>query len=136
MVVVPEAGDEIQTMKAGLMEIADVFVVNKADRPDADMFVKNLRTMLAPTFTSNVNEVKIIKTIAAQKKGIEDLLEAIMDYLAKQQGNKRKGWLLAEKAYYLIQQKRMKDINKEVMKKEIELAGNDFNLYRFIKKYL
>ncbi|WP_462222732.1 methylmalonyl Co-A mutase-associated GTPase MeaB, partial [Ferruginibacter sp.] len=47
VVVVPEAGDEVQTMKAGLMEIADIFVVNKADRPDADTFVKNLRLMLA-----------------------------------------------------------------------------------------
>lgn len=136
VVVVPEAGDEIQTMKAGLMEIADVFVVNKADRPDADMFVKNLRTMLAPTFTTNENEVKIIKTIASQKTGIEDLLEAIMNNLSMHRGNKRKGWLLAEKAFYLIQQKRMKDINKEEMKKAIELAGNDFNLYQFIKKYL
>lgn len=136
VVVVPEAGDEIQTMKAGLMEIADVFVVNKADRPDADMFVKNLRTMLAPTFTTHENEVKIIKTIASQKTGIEDLMEAIMNNLSMHPVNKRKGWLLAEKAFYLIQQKRMKDINKEEMKKAIELAGNDFNLYRFIKKYL
>ena len=38
VVVVPEAGDEVQTMKAGLMEIADIFVVNKADRPGADLF--------------------------------------------------------------------------------------------------
>lgn len=136
VVVVPEAGDEIQTMKAGLMEIADVFVVNKSDRPDADMFVKNLRTMLAPTFTTNDAEVKIIKTVASQKTGIEDLLEAIILILHKHQGNKRKGWLLTEKACYLIQQQRMKDINREEMKKEIELAGNDFNLYRFIKKYL
>src|SRR5215203_897413 len=50
VIVVPEAGDEVQTMKAGLMEIADIFVVNKADRPDADLFVKNLRLMLAPAF--------------------------------------------------------------------------------------
>lgn len=40
VVVVPEAGDEVQTMKAGLMEIADIFVVNKSDRPEADLFVK------------------------------------------------------------------------------------------------
>ena len=40
VVLVPEAGDEVQTMKAGLMEIADLFVVNKADRPGADLFVK------------------------------------------------------------------------------------------------
>lgn len=46
VVVVPEAGDEIQTMKAGLMEIANLFVVNKSDRPDADVFVKNLRMII------------------------------------------------------------------------------------------
>ena len=50
VVMVPEGGDEVQTMKAGLMEIADVFVVNKSDRPGADVFVKNLRLMLAPSF--------------------------------------------------------------------------------------
>jgi LAO/AO transport system kinase len=42
VVLVPESGDEIQTMKAGLMEVADIFVVNKADRPGADTFIKNL----------------------------------------------------------------------------------------------
>lgn len=59
--VVPEAGDEIQTMKAGLMEIADVFVVNKADRPDADLFIKNLRQMLAPSFHTKQHEIAIVK---------------------------------------------------------------------------
>src|SRR5215212_7544609 len=47
VVLVPEAGDEVQTMKAGLMEIADIFVVNKADHVDADRFVKNLKTLTA-----------------------------------------------------------------------------------------
>src|SRR4051812_32860846 len=53
VVLVPEAGDGVQTMKAGLMEIADIFVVNKADRPDTDSMVKNLRLMLAPAFNRN-----------------------------------------------------------------------------------
>ena len=73
VVVVPEAGDEVQTMKAGLMEIADIFVVNKADRPDADLFVKNLRQMLAPAFSTHYHEVPVIKTVALQKEGINDL---------------------------------------------------------------
>src|SRR5688500_5649537 len=63
VVLVPEAGDEIQTMKAGLMEIADVFVVNKSDRPDADLFVRNLMLMLAPAFQHHSQPVPIIKTI-------------------------------------------------------------------------
>src|SRR5215204_572044 len=69
VVLVPEAGDEVQTMKAGLMEIADIFVVNKSDRPDADLFVKNLRQMLAPAFRTHYHEVPIVKTVASNKEG-------------------------------------------------------------------
>jgi len=130
---VPEAGDEVQTMKAGLMEIADVFVVNKSDRPDADMFVKNLRLMLAPTFSTHYNEVPVVKTIATQKEGVKELLEIILHELQKH-GSDKRSWLLAEKAYQLIQQKRMKDIDKEALKKEIESGSQkgNFNLYKFI----
>ncbi len=135
VVVVPEAGDEIQTMKAGLMEIADVFVVNKADRPDADHFVKNLRLMLAPAFYNHSNAIEIIKTTASQKAGIYELLEAINKVLILGNSNDKKSWLLAEKAFQLIQQKRMKDINKKLLKEEIETAGENFNLYQFIKSF-
>jgi LAO/AO transport system kinase len=135
VVVVPEAGDEVQTMKAGLMEIADVFVVNKADRPDADLFVKNLRLMLAPAFNNHTAPVPVIKTSAAQKKGIEELLKAIRNNIRQSTGNKRHLWLLAEKAFQLIEQKRMKDISKEDLKNKITTEGKTFNLYQFIKKY-
>jgi LAO/AO transport system kinase len=134
VVVVPEAGDEVQTMKAGLMEIADVFVVNKADRPDADTFVKNLQQMLAPTFSKHYNEVPIVKTIASQKEGIKELLDIILHQLQKAHLTDKTFWLLAERAFYLIEQKRMKDISKVKLKKEIEAAhqkGN-FNMYKFI----
>jgi len=135
VVVVPEAGDEVQTMKAGLMEIADVFVVNKADRPDADLFVKNLRLMLAPAFHNHTIPVPVIKTSASQKEGIKELLKTIQDCLLQQKDKDKRLWLLAEKAYYLIQQGRMKDIDKAVLKTSIQNAGDDFNLYRFIKDF-
>lgn len=134
VVVVPEAGDEIQTMKAGLMEIADVFVVNKADRPDADVFVKNLQLMLAPTFSKHYNEVPIVKTVASQKEGVTALLDIITHLLQKSHLSDKTFWLLAERAYYLIEQKRMTGVDKKVLKKEIEAIyqkGN-FNLYKFI----
>jgi LAO/AO transport system kinase len=135
VVVVPEAGDEVQTMKAGLMEIADVFVVNKADRPDADTFVKNLRLMLAPAFSNHTMPVPVIKTIASQREGVKDLLVAITSGLQHPVFTSKKNWLLAERAYHLIKQKRMKDVNKEYLKNNIEAEGNTFNLYQFIKKY-
>ena len=135
VVVVPEAGDEVQTMKAGLMEIADVFVVNKADRPDADTFVKNLRLMLAPAFHNHTMPVPVIKTIALQKKGIEELMKTINEILHHKTEKEKRYWLLAEKAYHLIQKKRMKDINKENIKTAVKNAGNEFNLYLFIENY-
>lgn len=133
--VVPEAGDEVQTMKAGLMEIADIFVVNKADRPGADLFVRNLSLMLAPAFHNHSMPVPVIKTIASQKSGINELLNKIKDVINLAAENDKRSWLLAEKAYYLIQQKRMNDIDKSVLRENIKSAGKDFNLYRFIKNF-
>jgi LAO/AO transport system kinase len=134
VVVVPESGDEVQTMKAGLMEIADVFVVNKADRPDADVFVKNLRLMLAPSFHRSSDDIAIIKTIASQKEGIKELFEKIQQHLLTEDASDRKYYLLAEKAFQLIQQYRMKDVNKEILKKNIQLSP--MNLYQFIQPFL
>jgi LAO/AO transport system kinase len=134
VVLVPEAGDEVQTMKAGLMEIADIFVVNKADRPDADLFVKNLQQMLAPAFSKNYYEAQVIKTVAIRQSGITDLHQAIDHHLQKLHVNDKKNDLLTEKAFYLIQQKRMKDVDRSVLKKEIASArmAGSFNLYNFI----
>jgi LAO/AO transport system kinase len=135
VVVVPEAGDEVQTMKAGLMEIADIFVVNKADRPDADLFVRNLRLMLAPAF-NRVREVPVIKTIADQKKGITELYSAIVDLLQHGHDDTKRAWLLTERVYYLVQQKRMKDIRKEILQQSILelLRTEQFNLYKFLER--
>ena len=134
VVVVPETGDEVQTMKAGLMEIADIFVVNKSDRPDADTFVKNLQMMLAPAFRNHYNEVPVLKTVASQKEGVKELYNIIAHELQKTHTSEKKIWLLTEKAFYLIQKKRMKDIDKKKLMKEIQEASqkNNFNLYKFI----
>ena len=135
VVVVPEAGDEIQTMKAGLMEIADIFVVNKADRPDADLFVSNLTSMLAPAFHTKKIPIPVIKTVASTKQGIEELHNAILAQIAHPGLNEKRSWLLAEKAYYLISQKRMAGVDKNDLKKKIAAAGGDFNLYQFTQAY-
>ena len=138
VVLVPEAGDEVQTMKSGLMEIADIFVVNKSDRPGADTFVKNLEQMLAPAFRKQYQEVPVMKTIATQWAGIKELAETILHQLQKKQVSDKKSWLLAERAFYLIQQQRMADIDKQKMKKEIEELSSlgNFNLYKYCKGFL
>ncbi len=78
VVLVPESGDTVQAMKAGLMEIADFFVLNKSDRPAAQQAVTALKTILmlrehdADSWMPN-----IIKTIATENKGIEEVAEEI-----------------------------------------------------------
>ena len=134
VVVVPEAGDEIQTMKAGLMEIADIFVVNKADRDNADEFVKNLR-LLAHTRQKENWEIPVLKTIATKEEGLQQLIAAIDAH--QQQittSNTHHTLLLAEKAYQLLQHRRMRDLNRRVLQQQItqELAKGTFNLYRFV----
>jgi len=136
VVVVPESGDEIQTMKAGLMEIADVFVVNKSDRPDADAFVGNLRMMLAPAFAVHEDEVQIIKTVASEGKGLEELSNAIEKHLQHQSKNDKHYWLLAEKVWKIIETQRMKGVSKKEIASKIKASDHSsFNLYRFAKTF-
>lgn len=137
VVVVPEAGDEIQTMKAGLMEIANIFAVNKADRPKADEFVKNLR-LLAHTKRTDEWETPVIKTIATQQQGIPELIKALDEHRDQVHGNKqRKALLLAEKAYQLIQHRRMQDVDKQALYKEVQqlMEAPGFNLYKIVQQY-
>jgi LAO/AO transport system kinase len=137
VILVPEAGDEVQTMKAGLMEIADIFVVNKADRPEADFFVKNLRQMLAPVYSKQTWEVPILKTIASSKIGLEALVEKINAHQQSKIIRDKRIWLLTQKAFQLIQQKRMASIDKIDLRKKIteQMLETQFNLYSFIEKY-
>ena len=137
VVLVPEAGDEVQTMKAGLMEVADIFVVNKSDRPGADLFVKNLRLMLAPVFQQTNWEVPVIKTIASAKEGITELAAAITLHEQKKSVSERKYRLLAERAYQLIQKERMRSVNKEELLAAVSKAADQpsFNLFAFVRAY-
>ncbi len=137
VVLVPEAGDEIQNMKAGLMEIADIFVVNKSDRPEADRFVKNLLAMLPLSFNAKQKNAPVIKMIATEKKGIEMLKEKILSHQTNKTIERRNCLLLAEKAYWLIKQKRMKDVNMQMLSERIEQlsADKEFNLYKFVEEF-
>ena len=136
LVLTPEAGDEIQAMKSGIMEIADIFVVNKADRDGADEFSKNLYQTM-PLKGGKTSDIEVVKTIATQNEGLEKLVEVILHHLQhKSVSDKNELW--AEKAYRLILKKRMEDISKEKLKRDIEkeLKNNPgFNVYSFISKY-
>jgi LAO/AO transport system kinase len=85
VVLVPGMGDDIQAIKAGIMEIGDVFVVNKADRPGADKTVTEVTMMMSLVEEHGDWVPPIVKTVASQSQGIEELDAAIgrhYEYLA------------------------------------------------------
>ena len=78
VVTIPDAGDEVQAMKAGIMEIGDVFVVNKADRSGAERAVSEIEGMLAlREFKEDVWSPPVLKTQATTGEGVSDLLETV-----------------------------------------------------------
>ena len=131
VVLVPEAGDDIQAMKSGLMEVADLFVVNKCDRPGADVFVHNLRQMLRGR-----PQVKVVQTIASEKEGIDTLTSLLLDHKTGVDMDHRYR-LLAARLYQQISKQRMKDITVPELTEAIRKAYTaSFNLYRFSAAYL
>ena len=77
VVLVPGLGDDIQNMKAGLMEIGDIFVLNKADREGADRLEEQLQAMLSLAMPRDGWHPPVLRTIATENRGIEDLVASI-----------------------------------------------------------
>jgi LAO/AO transport system kinase len=102
VVLVPESGDAVQTMKAGLMEIGDIFVINKSDREGADVLALALKTMLHLKLKESDDwEPRVIKTVGTQNKGIEDLYQEILRYRVYLESN---GKLLKKRKENLVKQ--------------------------------
>ncbi|MGE6218375.1 methylmalonyl Co-A mutase-associated GTPase MeaB [Nubsella zeaxanthinifaciens] len=131
LVLVPEAGDEIQHIKSGLMEIAQAFVVNKADREGADGFANKLQKMLREQHQS----IPVFKTVAEKVLGVEALCDWMLN--TQTMPNNKKTYLLAQKAFQLIEAKRMKDVDKAKLISLLENRQNseNFNLYAFVDDF-
>jgi len=82
VILVPGMGDDVQTIKAGIMEIADIFVINKSDRDGAEHVEREIRTLQSLAMRSDGWTPPIVKTVASQGTGIEELAGAISNYEA------------------------------------------------------
>jgi LAO/AO transport system kinase len=124
-------------MKSGMMEVADIFAVNKTDRPGAETFIKNLKSMIMPN-SATTAMIPVVKLVAVKQEGIEELFTTIEKKLQEPNENKRKSLLLAEKAWQLLQHKRMAAFRKQDLIEVIERKGKeaDFNLYNFVEELL
>ena len=136
-VLVPEAGDEIQFMKAGLMEGTQIYVVNKSDRPNASQFTKQLKASLHE-MGGAYDSLQVVNTVASTGEGLHDLIDTISQQIEKNSQTDRTSWLIAKKAYNLIAHKKMENIQENALREDImrTLKEGKLHLHQFIQKYL
>lgn len=118
VVLVPESGDTIQAMKAGLMEIGDIFVVNKSDRPGSENAVNSIKSMLMlRDSSSNLWTPAIIKSVANENVGIDLLISEIENH---------KRYMVDANAYNMRKNKQLHTRIKEIVETKLisELWAN------------
>jgi LAO/AO transport system kinase len=96
VILVPGMGDDVQTIKAGIMEIADIFVINKSDREGADRVEREIRSMQSLAIRSDKWTPPIVKTVAMDGTGVPELAAAVVHY---EQFLEQKDLLLKKKIY-------------------------------------
>ena len=145
VVLVPGMGDDIQAIKAGIMEIGDVFVINKSDREGVLRAEKELKALLELAHRPDFWNPPIVKTIATENKGIEDLSRAIESYYDFQKNGenleRRKAiarWRLLE----LLQEKLLADVlrrngtSEKLERLAEEIAEKKNNPYSAVEEIL
>ena len=116
VVTVPGMGDDIQAIKAGIFEIADIFIVNKADRDGAERTAGDLQMMLEITPRQNSWQVPVLKTVAADGKGVEELCSVINEhktFFDKELKEKRIQDRLLHVSYGVVREKVIKEMFTE-----------------------
>ena len=130
VVLVPESGDAVQAMKAGLMEIADVFVMNKSDRPGSQQAVASLQTILMMS-DHDVKSwmINIIKTIAVQNEGIDEIANEIENHKEYLTSN---NLLLKRREQKTIN--RIKNIVEDKIREELWSESGEISLNLLLEK--
>lgn len=130
VVLVPEAGDTIQTLKAGLLEIGDILVVNKADRPGADNLVAELRAMLQFSTKRRWWEAPVIATEAVNDVGIEELYSQIEKH---RQAAAETGWF-NQRRREQRRQEFMETVEQKVSAGLVKLIEQDGRLASYVER--
>jgi len=130
VILTPEAGDTIQTMKAGLLEIADVFAVNKADRPGADNLIAELRSMLELHAARTYWQVPVMATEAVNNVGIKELY----DHIARHRKTLEETGLLEQRRKEQRRHEFLDAVESRIREKLFRLVQQDTELSSYMAK--
>jgi len=120
VILVPGMGDDVQSIKAGIMEIADIFVINKSDREGAERVEREIRALQSLAVRSDNWTPPIVKTVASEGAGIADLAAAIRDYEAYLE----KENLISQKKVQNWQDRLIEMLRGALLEKAREQLGN------------
>jgi LAO/AO transport system kinase len=120
VILVPGMGDDVQSIKAGIMEIADIFVINKSDRDGADRVEREIRALQSLAARQDRWTPPIVKTVASEGKGIDQLATAITNYEAYLQ----KENLMLQHKTHNWQERLVEMLRDTLMEKAREQLGN------------
>ncbi len=123
VILVPGMGDDVQTIKAGIMEIADIFVINKSDREGAERVEREIRALQSLALRNDGWTPPIVKTVASDGTGIDDLAAAIAGYVAYLQKEN-----LALKKSMQNWQQRLVEMLRDVMLEKARAQLGDGNM--------
>lgn len=123
VVLVPGMGDDVQSIKAGIMEIGDVFVINKADRDGVDRTQMELESLLSLAMRPDFWQPPIVRTVATMNQGLEELVESIekyVEFVATNQtaSDARHERVAEQKLLELIRDRALAHIRKKVVEEE------------------
>jgi LAO/AO transport system kinase len=127
VLIVPESGDIIQSLKSGLMEIADIFVLNKSDRPGAQRMQKDLEYVLHLRESDHDWHPKVYQTVASQGKGIEELWTELKSH---------RSFLESEKLLFKKRDRRLKNRIETIIREKIEFHFWNENRIKALEKYI
>lgn len=143
VVLVPGMGDDIQAIKAGIMEIGDVFVINKSDREGVLRTEKELEALLSLAHRPDFWNPPIVKTVATDNKGIEDLSAAIQSYYEFQKNGEnleRRTSIAKWRLLELLQERLLADVlsrdgaREKIEKLAAEIASKETNAYAAVEE--
>lgn len=129
VVLVPGQGDGIQAIKAGVMEIADLYVINKCDRPGADEVMADVQGMLSLSSAASEGAPPVMKTSARNKEGIKELVQILLDNAAEKKGKKVKQEIRVKEEILTL-------MEREVFRQVRNRWENDGAMDRFISQVM
>jgi LAO/AO transport system kinase len=137
VVVVPGMGDDVQAIKAGIMEIADVFAINKADLPGAQKLERELKSYLGLAHRQDGWTPKVVHTIASEGKGIAEALEAAREFAARGSSRERMAGIWSMRLREMLRERLLGRVPEE----EFAAAGREVaerrrDPYSFIEDWI